>query len=59
MQKISYLQANIETVLNEENDKATDDIDAKLEELQNKLLRLANSKSDYEEMAGEIYRLRE
>ena len=59
MQKISYLHANIETVLNEENDKATDDIDAKLEELQNKLLRLANSKSDYEEMAGEIYRLRE
>src|SRR5690606_21509144 len=56
---LSTLQANIETVLNEENDKATDDIDAKLEELQNELFRLANSKSDYEEVAEEIYRLRE
>jgi len=56
---ISTLQTNIAKVLNEENDKATDDIDTKLDELQNELLRLANSKSDYEEVAGEIYRLRE
>lgn len=55
----STLQANIETVLNEENDKTTGDIDAKLDELQNELLRLANSKADYNEVADEIYRLRE
>lgn len=56
---LSTLQANIETVLNEEHDKITNDIDVKLEELQNELLRLANSKTDYEEVAEEIYRLRE
>jgi site-specific DNA recombinase len=53
------LQDNIATVLNEENDKATDEIDRKLDELQNELLRLANSKADYNEVADEIYRLRE
>lgn len=56
---LSTLQANIETVLNKENDKATKDIDTKLNELQNELIRLANSKADYEEVANEIYRLRE
>jgi chromosome segregation ATPase len=56
---LSTLQANIETVLNKENDKATNDIDTKLDELQNELIRLANSKADYEEVANEIYRLRE
>lgn len=53
------MQDNIATVLNEENDKATDEIDRKLDELQNELLRLANSKADYNEVADEIYRLRE
>jgi hypothetical protein len=53
------LQENIATVLNEENDKATDEIDNKLDELQNELLRLANSKTDYNNVADEIYRLRE
>ncbi|WP_341876551.1 recombinase zinc beta ribbon domain-containing protein [Defluviitalea saccharophila] len=56
---LSILQDNIATVLNEENDKATDEIDRKLDELQNELLRLANSKADYNEVADEIYRLRE
>ena len=56
---LSTLQENIATVLNEENDKTIDDIDAKLDELQNELLRLANSKADYKEVADEIYRLRE
>ncbi|ROR28087.1 DNA invertase Pin-like site-specific DNA recombinase [Mobilisporobacter senegalensis] len=56
---LTTLQANIETVLNEENDKATDDIDAKLDDLQNELLRLATTKADYNEVADEIYRLRE
>ena len=53
------LQDNIATVLNEENDKATDEIDNKLDELQKELLRLANSKTDYNNVADEIYRLRE
>lgn len=56
---LSTLQVNIASVLNEEHDKVTDDIDAKLDELQNELLRLANSKTDYKEVAEEIYRLRE
>lgn len=56
---LSTLQANVATVLNDEHDKATDDIDAKLDELQNELLKLANSKTDYNEVAEEIYRLRE
>lgn len=56
---LSILQDNIATVLNEENDKATDEIDRKLDELQNELLRLANSKADYNNVADEIYRLRE
>ena len=45
---LSTLQKNIATVLNEENDNATDDIDSKLEELQQQLLIQAKSKNDYE-----------
>lgn len=40
---LSILIENIETVLNENADKPTADIDEKLEELQMELLRLANS----------------
>ncbi len=47
------------TVLNEEDDKTTDEIDIKLHELQKELLRLATSKTDYNNVADEIYRLRE
>ena len=56
---LSTLQINIATILNEENDTATDDIDGKLEELQQQLLKQAKSKNDYEDGADEIYRLRE
>ncbi|MBM7854004.1 putative coiled-coil protein SlyX [Desulfohalotomaculum tongense] len=56
---IATLKTNIETVLNENYDKTTTDIDTKLDELQNELLKLANSKSDYSDVADEIYRLRE
>ena len=38
---------------------STDDIDGKLEELQQQLLIQAKSKNDYEDVADEIYRLRE
>jgi len=53
------LQDNIATVLHEENDKSTVAMDKKLEELQKELLQLANSKDDYNNVADEIYRLRE
>ncbi|WP_409336278.1 recombinase family protein [Eubacterium sp. F2] len=56
---LSTLQKNIATVLNEENDNATNDIDSKLKELQQQLLIQAKSKNDYEDVADEIYRLRE
>jgi len=56
---LNILIENIETVLNENADKPTADIDEKLEELQMELLRLANSKEDYDDVAEEIYRLRE
>ncbi|EOM67156.1 resolvase [Enterococcus faecium EnGen0164] len=55
---LSTLQKNIATVLNEENDNATVDIDGKLEELQQQLLIQAKSKNDYEDVADEIHRLR-
>lgn len=56
---LETLQVNIATVLNEEDDKSTDDFDEKLGELQKELLNLANSKADYNHVADEIYRLRD
>ena len=56
---LSTLQKNIATVFNEENDNDTNDIDSKLEELQQQLLIQAKSKNDYEDVADEIHRLRE
>ena len=47
------------TVLNEENDNTIADIDGQLEKLQKQLLQQAKSKNDYNEVADEIYRLRE
>lgn len=55
---LSILKENIETILNKNTDKPTADIEKKLEELQMELFRLANSKEDYDDVAGEIYRLR-
>ena len=56
---LSILKDNIETVLSHENDTALSGIDKRLAELQAELLKLANSKADYEDIAEEIYRLRE
>jgi transposase-like protein len=42
-----------------ENDKSLTDIDNRLEELQTQLLKLASSQADYEDVADEIYSLRE
>jgi DNA invertase Pin-like site-specific DNA recombinase len=56
---IRMMQKNIMAVLNEKNEATVNDIDGKLEELQKQLLKQAKSKNDYNEVADEIYRLRE
>lgn len=56
---LQMMQKNIMAVFNEKNDATINDIDDKLEELQQKLLKQAKSKNDYNEVADEIYRLRE
>jgi len=53
------LQDNIASVCNKKKNKAIDDTDEKLTELQNELLKLANSNADYINVVDEIYRLRE
>ena len=53
------LKNNIETVIIHENDHTLTNISKRLEELQTELLKLANTKADYEDVADEIYRLRE
>lgn len=55
---IEQLQQNIDAVLFE-SEQPADDVDGRLEELQKKLLELANSKADYTEIADEIDCLRE
>lgn len=53
------LKENIKAVISEVDNNAVADIDKQLEELQKQLLKLANSKEDYNDIADEIYRLRE
>jgi len=56
---LAILKKNIETVLNEDLDESTADIDKRLEELQTELIQLANSKEAYDNIVNEIYRLRD
>lgn len=56
---LPVLLENIETVLSEDNDQTIQEIESKLNELQQELLRLVNAKADYQKVADEIYRLRE
>lgn len=56
---IETLQNNIENILSQGNDKALASIDKRLQELQTELLKLASTKTDYEDVADEIYHLRE
>ena len=56
---LSILENNITTVISQNNNQALADIDRRLEELQAELLKLASSKSDYDDVADEIYTLRE
>ena len=53
------LQKNIETVICHENSYTLSEIDKRLAALQTELLKLASSKADYEDVADEIYRLRD
>ncbi len=53
------LASNIETALTEVDGIPIDEIDVRLEELQKELLKVANSKGNYDSITDEIYRLRE
>lgn len=53
------LRENIEKVVMSGNDSKLTTIENRLIELQAELLKLANSRSDYEDVADEIHRLRE
>ncbi len=56
---LKMLEQNIEGVLTETDNSGIEDIDEKLRALQKELLKLANAKKDYTEMADEIDRLRQ
>ena len=56
---LTVLLENIATVLGEDNDQTTQEIESRLNELQQELLRLVNAKADYQTVADEIYRLRD
>lgn len=56
---LAILKKNIETVLSEDLDESTSDIDKRLEELQTELIQKANSKEAYDNIVNEIYRLRD
>lgn len=56
---MATLQENIEAVIRKEDEPSSEGIEAKLLELQKELLKLANSKKDYNSVADEIDRLRE
>lgn len=53
------LQENVEAVIRQEDESSKEGIEVKLEELQKELLKRANSKKDYNDIADEIHRLRE
>ncbi len=53
------LQKNVESVLTGADGTPLDEIDSRLAELQKELLKVANSKVNYDSIADEIYHLRE
>lgn len=53
------LQRNVEAVLSGTDGVPIDEIDARLEELQKELLKVANAKGNYDSIVDEIYSLRE
>ena len=55
----AQLQQNIAKVIREAQKSTADGIDEQLMELQKELLKKANSKEAYDEIADEIFKLRE
>jgi site-specific DNA recombinase len=53
------LKNNIASVLNNEKNKELDNIENKLNDLQQKLLSLVHSSSNYDDIAEEIHQLRD
>lgn len=53
------LQENVEKVIRQEDESSIEGIETELEKLQRELLKRANSKEDYINVADEIYRLQE
>ncbi|WP_239985018.1 hypothetical protein [Sporolactobacillus pectinivorans] len=53
------LQKNIEAVLESEKGQPLIDVDKRLAELQEELLKQTGARADYEDVAEKIYRLRE
>ena len=56
---MATLQENVEAVIRQKDETSSEGIETKLLELQQELLKLANSKKDYNSVADEIDRLRE
>ena len=56
---MATLQENVQAVIRQEDATSSEGIEAKLLDLQKELLKLANSKKDYNRVADEIDRLRE
>ena len=56
---IKGLQENIEKILSESTDNAVREIDSRLLELQKELLKKANARQNYDDLADEIEALRE
>lgn len=56
---LTALEKNIAMVLALEDETSMESLDAKLEELQQELLKRANARQDYEDLADEIDRMRE
>ena len=55
----AQLQQNIANVIRSAQQKTADGIDERLQELQKELLKKANNKEAYDEIADEIFKLRE
>lgn len=56
---MATLRENVEAVIRQEDETSSEGIETKLLDLQKELLKLANSKKDYNSVADEIDRLRE
>ena len=56
---LTVLQENITAVLKEDNNQTIQEIEIRLNDLQQELLRLVNAKADYPKVANEVYHLRE